>query len=91
MRVKAHDIALAPRGRHAEEAEVGVGVLCLDLCILERGKVVFKHKRLGVRVVLGPCGARVAGAQVARVEIHGQRWQICRFLCALPWPLRPVR
>ena len=38
MRVKAHDIALAPRGRHAEEAEVGVGVLCLDLCILEPAK-----------------------------------------------------
>ena len=91
MRVKAHDIALAPRGRHAEEAEVGVGVLCLDLCILERGKVVFKHKRLGVRVVLGTGRARVAWAQVARVEIGWQEWQVSRFLCALPWPLRPVR
>ena len=91
MRVKAHDIALAPRGGDAEKPEVGVGVLGLDLYILEGGKVIFKHKGLSVRVVLGTGRARVAWAQVARVEIGWQEWQVSRFLCALPWPLRPVR
>ena len=60
MRVKAHDIALAPRGRHAEEAEVGVGVLCFDVYILEGGKVVFKHRSRPCR----DTRAKVAGLPI---------------------------